>query len=167
VFSNSTNYPAWPSFLSDGRAIVFQLGAGSDFSGGGTGLIGGTSPGPASDLFIVDVASGNVTMLAQAMGFATAAAAASNVTYLPFGSGDLHQNYGATVSPATSGGYAWVFFDSMRHYGNAGLLRQIWGAAVDVSESGTIAADPSHPAFFLPGQELGTGNFRAVAALDP
>jgi hypothetical protein len=167
VFSNSTNYPAWPSFLPDGKAIVFQLGAGSDFSGGGTGLIGGTSPGPASDLFIVDVASGTVTMLAQAMGFATAAAAASNVTYLPFGSGDLHQNYGATVSPATSGGYAWVFFDSMRHYGNAGLLRQIWGAAVDVSESGTIAADPSHPAFFLPGQELGTGNFRAVAALDP
>ena len=101
------------------------------------------------------------------MGFASPADAASNVTYLPFGSGEAHQNYYPTVSPAASGGYAWVFFDSRRHYGNAGLERQIWGTAVDVSPEGTSSADPSHPAFYLPGQEFGTGNFRAVAALDP
>ena len=51
--------------------------------------------------------------------------------------------------------------------GNAGLVRQIWGAAIDVSSDGQYSADPSHPAFYLPGQEPQTGNFRPVAALDP
>jgi hypothetical protein len=55
----------------------------------------------------------------------------------------------------------------MRHYGNATFFRAIWGAAVDLAGDGFYASDPSHPAFFLPGQELGTGNFRAVAARDP
>jgi hypothetical protein len=60
-----------------------------------------------------------------------------------------------------------MFFDSMRHYGNVGLLRQIWGAAIDFAPDGSYATDPSHPAFVLPGQLMGTGNFRAVAALGP
>ncbi len=167
LLADSTNYPAWPSFLPDGKAVVFQLGAGSDFSGAATGVSAVITAGPQSDLYLVDATSHTVTMLARAMGFDSARAAASGATYLPFGSGDVHQNYYPSVSPAASGGYAWVFFDSRRHYGNDGLLRQIWGAAIDVSAGGTYAADPSHPAFFLPGQELGTGNFRAVAALDP
>jgi len=62
---------------------------------------------------------------------------------------------------------AKVFFDSYRHYGNQGLQRQLWGAAVDVSAEGKYAADPSHPAFYLTGQEFGTGNHRAFTALDP
>src|SRR5205814_1576222 len=61
----------------------------------------------------------------------------------------------------------WVFFDSYRHYGNLGLQRQLWGAAVDISADGTYLADPSHPPFYLTGQELGTGNHRAFTALDP
>lgn len=101
------------------------------------------------------------------MGFASAADASSNVTYLPFGIGEAHQNYGPSISPATSGGYAWMFFDSMRHYGNQGTLRQIWGSAIDFTPDGSYATDPSHPAFVLPGQLTGTGNFRAVAALGP
>jgi hypothetical protein len=60
-----------------------------------------------------------------------------------------------------------VFFDSMRHYGNLGLTRQLWGAAVTVAADGNYAADPSHPAFYLSGQEFGTANHRAFAALDP
>lgn len=167
LFLDSMYYPAWPSFLPDGRAIVFQRGAGADFSGGGTGILQNVTPGPKSDLFLIDTTTHTPTLLARAMGFKSAADAASDNTYLPFGTGEAHQNYSPTVSPATSGGYVWVFFDSMRHYGNLGLLRLIWGAAVDVAPDGSYAADPSHPAFFLPGQQLGTGNFRPVAALDP
>jgi hypothetical protein len=167
LFSDSMYYPAWPAFLPGGSAIVFQRGAGADFSGGGTGILQNVTPGPRSDLFLIDTTTHDATLLARAMGFESAADAASENTYLPFGTSEAHQNYAPTVSPAPSGGYAWVFFDSMRHYGNLGLRRQIWGAAIDVAPDGSHAADPSHPAFFLPGQELGTGNFRPVAALDP
>jgi hypothetical protein len=167
--SDSPRYPAWPSFLPDAGSVVFQLGASSDFSGNGTGLTGagGVSPGPASDVFVVDVATGQATMLARAMGFADAANAAANVSYLPFGSSETHQNYDPAVLAVAAGGYAWVFFDSMRHYGNVGFLRQIWGAAIDLAPDGRVSSDPSHPAFFLPGQEIGTGNFRAVPTIDP
>ncbi len=167
LLSGTTNYPAWPSFLPDGNALVFQFGVSSDFTGGGTGLSGGTTPGPAGDLYLVDLATRTPVLLAEAMGFANQGRVASGTTYLPFGASELHQNYGPSVVPSMSGGYAWVFFDSMRHYGNQGSLRQIWGAAIDVAPDGSYAVDPSHPAFFLPGQEIGTGNFRAIAALDP
>ena len=167
LFSSSSSFPAWPSFLPDGQAVVFQLGASADFTGGGTGILGVTTPGPQGDLYLADTKTHDVTLLAQAMGFASASDVTSSITYLPFGSGEAHQNYAPSVSPATSGGYAWVFFDSMRHYGNAAYLRAIWGAAIDVDAEGSYESDPSHPAFFLPGQVLGTGNFHAVAALDP
>ena len=167
VLSSFDNYPAWPSFLPDGRSIVFQLGASSDFTGGGTGILGVTTPGAQSDLYVTDATSHNATLLARAMGFTSATNATSNVTYLPFGSSEAHQNYGTTVSPVVSGNYAWVFFDSMRHYGNAAFYRAIWGAALDLAADGSYVSDPSHPAFFLPGQVLGTGNFHAVAARDP
>lgn len=35
-----------------------------------------------------------------------------------------------------------------------------------IHPDGTYTADPSHPAFYLPGQEFGAGNHRAFAALD-
>jgi len=166
---DTAKYPGWPFFLPDGKALVFALGASADFSGLGVGVISG-SPivgAPASDLYLVDIASGQAKVLAQAMGFASEQDAASGNTYLPFGGEELHQNYYPTVAPVPAGGYFWMFFDSIRHYGNEGLQRQIWGAAIDVSPDGTYAADASHPAFYLTGQEAGTGNHRAFAALDP
>jgi hypothetical protein len=167
LLDDPMNYPGWPTFLPDGRGIVFSLGTGSEFSGGGTGVSDILLAGPPTDLYLVDATSHAQTVLAEAMGFSNAESATSNTTYLPFGSGDLHQNYDPTVLSVPSGGYAWVFFDSRRNYGNAGLVRQIWGAAIDVSSDGQYSADPSHPAFYLPGQEPQTGNFRPVAALDP
>ncbi|HLK41537.1 MAG TPA: hypothetical protein VKU41_32535 [Polyangiaceae bacterium] len=165
LLPSSDKYPAWPSFLPDGRSIVFQLGASSEFSGGGAGILQSVTSGPAGDLVLVDAQTRATTPLSRAMGFASASDAASGNTYLPFGIGESHQNYAPSVSPAATGGYVWLFFDSMRHYGNVGLLRGIWGTAVDVAASG-YTADPSHPAFYLPGQGMGTGNFRPVAALD-
>ncbi|HEX3772657.1 MAG TPA: hypothetical protein VHV30_17380 [Polyangiaceae bacterium] len=166
LYTDPMNYPAWPSFLPDDSAVIFQLGSSPDYSGDGTGL-GISSAGPPTDLYLVDTKTQAVTILARAMGFATAADVASGTTYLPFGGGETHENYGTSVFPVAAGGYAWVLFDSMRHYGNAGQLRQIWGAAIDVAPDGAYVTDPSHPAFFLPGQEIGAENFHAVAAMDP
>jgi hypothetical protein len=171
--SGTTTYPGWPFFLPDNGAVVFAIGTAADYSGSGVGLgvMGavGLTGAPTSDLYILDSASGNTVILAQAMGYATAADASSNTTYLPFGASDeLHHNYYPTVSPVAAGGYFWVFFDSYRHYGNFGLVRQLWGTAVDVRSDGkTYQIDPSHPPFFVTGQEIGTGNHRAFTALDP
>jgi hypothetical protein len=45
--------------------------------------------------------------------------------------------------------------------------RQLWGTAIEIAADGSYRADPSSPAFYLDGQELGTNNHRAFAALDP
>lgn len=162
--------PAWPFVLPDNGGVVFARTDALDFTGGGVGVSGDVQPGqlaPFSELSIIDIASKQVTLLAQAMGFRTPEDAASNTTYLPYGEEDLHHTFYPTVSPVGAGGYFWVFFDSVRHYGVTGLQRQLWGAAIDISADGTYARDPSHPAFYLSGQEFGTGNHRAFAALDP
>jgi hypothetical protein len=159
--------PSWPFVLPDNGGVIYARTDSADFSGGGAGLLGALIPGPFSELQIADVETGKVTVLAKAMGYATEQAAASGMTYLPFGAEELSHNYFPTVSPVAAGGYFWVFFDAVRHYGNQGLQRQLWGSAVDISPDGKYLSDPSHPAFYLPGQEFGTGNHRAFAALDP
>ena len=88
------------------------------------------------------------------------------------------------------GGYYWVLFTSRRAYGHTlapggtvagsdnewGSLdasggevpstrKKLWVAAIDLDYDGKD--DPSHPAFYLPGQELNAGNMRAYAALEP
>jgi hypothetical protein len=166
--TGTTTYPGWPFFLPDNGGVVFAIGNQADFSGGGIGLglMGGTSTA-TSDLYVLDLASGTSTILAQAMGFSSSAAASSGTTYLPYGATELHHNFYPTVSPVAAGGYFWVFFDSYRYYGNNGLQRQLWGTAVDVEASSKYTTDGSHPAFYVTGQELGTGNHRAFTALDP
>jgi hypothetical protein len=170
--------PAWPFILPDNDAVIFLRTESMNFSGDSVGLggqmggaFGGAMPaaaaGPASDLYIADRATGMVTLLAKAMGFDKPENAVANTTYLPFGVDDLHRNYYPTVSPVAAGGYFWVFFDSYRHYGNLGKLRQLWGAAIEIQADGSYVTDVSHPPFYLPGQELGTGNHRAFASLDP
>lgn len=159
--------PAWPFFLPDAKAVVYVRTDSADFSGSGAGLAGTTALAPASDLYMANLAGGEPVMLAQAMGFATAQDAAADKTYLPFGTEELHHSYFPTVSPVAAGGYFWVFFDAVRHYGNLGLQRQLWGAAIDIRADGNYSVDLSHPAFYVPGQEFGTGNHRAFAALDP
>jgi hypothetical protein len=159
--------PSWPFVLPDNGGVIYARTDSADFSGGGAGLLGALVPGPFSELQIADIESGKVSVLAKAMGYMTEQDAASQKTYLPFGAEEVGHNYFPTVSPVAAGGYFWVFFDAVRHYGNQGLQRQLWGAAVDITPDGKYVSDPSHPAFYLPGQEFGTGNHRAFAALDP
>jgi hypothetical protein len=163
--------PGWPFALPDNHGVVFIRTKAADFTGGGLGIgggivAGGAASAPYSELALVDIDAKKVVSLAKANGFKTAADAEKNATYLPFGADDVNHNYYPTVSPVASGGYFWVFFDSIRNYGGLGLQRQLWGAAIDISPDGKYAVDPSHPPFYLSGQEAGTGNHRAFAALD-
>jgi hypothetical protein len=96
---------------------------------------------------------------------------------------DVNLNYEPTVNPIASGGYAWVVFTSRRLYGTVAQIppfcsdprgvdliqnvttKKLWVAAIDLNaQPGT---DSSHPAFYLPGQELLAGNSRGFWVLDP
>jgi len=106
-------------------------------------------------------------------------------------SNDVNHNYEPTVNPVTAGGYAWVVFTSRRMYGNEAPIppycsdprgvnlaastvatvpsnittKKLWVAAVDLTQAAGV--DGSHPAFYLPGQELLAGNSRGFWVLDP
>jgi len=160
--------PGWPFVLPDNKGMIF-VRAGGDFSGNGAGVAGGlaTELGPYSELFSISLSGGKPVVLARAMGFADANDAAAGKTYMPFGDKDIKKAYFPTVSPVAAGGFFWVFYDAVRNYGNLGVQRALWGTAVEISPQGDYSVDRSHPPFYIPGQELNTGNHRAFTALDP
>jgi hypothetical protein len=165
VYRDATRYPGWPFVTPDGKAVIYALGTRSDYV---SQLPAGLVPPPLgnagrSRLHITYLdALGRSTPLTAASGSRTAAGAAR----------DDDLDFFPTVSPVAAGGYFWVFFTSRRTYGNISsvgledpLSKKIWVTAIDIEAP--PGADPSHPAFFLPGQELGSGNVRAFAALEP
>ena len=108
--------------------------------------------------------------------------------YLPVDATSAHDddtslNYEPTVNPVPSGGYAWVVFTSRRLYGNVATInpffsdpryndltstptpKKLWVAAIDLNAP--PGTDPSHPAFYLPAQELLAGNSRGYWVVDP
>lgn len=97
---------------------------------------------------------------------------AANGDGYPFAAGDRDRgwNYEPTFAPEPSGGYFWVVFTSRRTYGNRltggkDAVKQLWVTAID--EHPAPGKDPSHPAFWVPGQDMGTLNMRGYWALDP
>jgi hypothetical protein len=81
------------------------------------------------------------------------------------------ENYEPTFVPVASGGYLWLVYVSERQYGNtltnqdvATRTKQLWVTAIDPFPA--PGADPSHPGFWLPGQELDNNNMRGYAALN-
>ncbi|MET0595405.1 MAG: hypothetical protein ABW133_22090 [Polyangiaceae bacterium] len=164
LYRDATLYPGWPFFTPDGMEVVFSLGNGSDFAtiqDPPTGLLVNRS-----NLWIVDLKFLTKRALDLANG-------------LPLAMRDQNLNYYSTVSPVAAGGYFWVFFTSRRTYGNVmtqpetdAVTKKLWVAAVNIeSQRGEFPSppngDPSHPAFYLPGQELTSGNIRAFATLTP
>jgi hypothetical protein len=82
------------------------------------------------------------------------------------------QNFEPTFMPVAVGGYNWLVFVSERQYGNTltdqnptTRFKQLWVSAVDLEAP--TSSDPSHPAFWLPGQELDNQNMRGYWALNP
>jgi hypothetical protein len=175
LYTHATLYPGWPAFLPEvaqtsdeltpttGRRVVFALGTNADYVTQSVGV-----PGPHnSDLWWADVESGQAATLGRAGGFDGA------TNFMPYAERDAHRDFMPTVSPVAAGGYFWLFFSSRRQYGNelvypdesAAEAKKIWVAAIDANAA--PGSDPSHPAFYLPGQESASGNVRAFAALSP
>ncbi len=169
----SAQRPGWPTFLPTAKGVVFQ----TEVQANSSGEYFATRYGAKGELWWVDTATATATRLDQANGKG----------YLPTGpnnhADDSVLNYEPTVGPVPSGGYAWVVFMSRRLYGNAATIdpwasdprehdlitntttKKLWVAAIDLdAKPGT---DPSHPAFYVPAQELLAGNARGFWVLDP
>ena len=173
----------WPSFLPTNDATVFQLETvynGRDFGGtrsrcDASGAC--SDDGTHGELWWVDLATKTAARLDKLNGKGYAPTGAN-------GHGDDSTlNYEPTVNPVASGGYAWVVFTSRRLYGNVATInpfwsdprfhdiskapttKKLWVAAIDLNaKPGT---DPSHPAFYLPAQEILAGNSRGFWVVDP
>lgn len=148
---------AFPSFSPDAKWVFYQKG---DYSRARYGA-GGDQTGH-NDLYVTDVA-GQVGELHLA--------AASGASLDPR---NQQRSYQPTVNPISVGGYTWVVFVSPRDYGNKMLSttdatiqnrKQLWVAAIDNNPA--PGKDPSHPAFWLPGQDLSTLNMSGYWALEP
>src|SRR5262249_17752949 len=90
--------------------------------------------------------------------------------YVPQGVRDNDLDFEPTVLPIGSGGYFWIMFTSRRTSGNRLLgprdaTKRLWVSAFDVNAIDGV--DASHPAFYIAGQELTSGNSRGFWALDP
>jgi hypothetical protein len=152
---------AFPSFSPDSQFIFFQRGSYSRAKYG-------TNQHGIDDLYVVPAAA-NATPIALAN-------ANDPGGILPADS--KHLNYAPTVNPISEGGYIWVVFTTPRDYGNEIVSpqgappmdatysnrKQLWVTAVDANV-GTV--DPSHPAFWLPGQDITTANMFGYWALSP
>jgi hypothetical protein len=162
IFQDPSLYPGWPFMTPDSRQVVFVAGDGNNFAS--------THDPPnqhvaKSDLYVVSTAGGPARALDGANGYD------HGQSYLPYPGRDEHLNFYPTVSPVASGAYFWVYFTSRRNYGNTLVLdptntksMKIWVSALEIGETGQTT---SHPAFYLPGQELVSGNIRAFATLEP
>jgi hypothetical protein len=179
IVTDAKRVVAWPSFLPDASAVLYHAGDSFDTAKAGGGAL-------YADISLVNVESKAVSTLAALNGYD-----AEGKLYLPGGDAqEAHLNYEPSVLPVPVGGYYWVLFTSRRTYGNTIAVggsvprgddiwgipqpnetespsprKKIWVAAIDLEHEGKL--DPSHPAFYLPGQELESGNMRAFGALEP
>jgi hypothetical protein len=144
------------------------------------------SEGTHAELWWVDLATHNATRLDNLNGLNTTTGKAyvpPHPSYTGTLGDDTTLNYEPTVNPVPSGGYAWVVFTSRRLYGNVATInpfwsdprfedisknptpKKLWVAAIDLNAA--PGTDPSHPAFYLPAQELLAGNARGFWVVDP
>jgi hypothetical protein len=157
VATDSVNYLAWPAFTPDGASIIYHAGSSSAFQAGYNAT---------ADLYIVNLA----TMAAHRLDALDGYTGSGSATYLPSMDTDLSAT--PNVLPVAVGGYFWVAFTSHRAYGsllaskaNGDALGKLWVAAIDINAP--AGTDPSHPAFYLDGQELNADNLRAFWTLPP
>jgi hypothetical protein len=155
IANDPAYFLAWPAFTPDAKRVVYQAGSSDTFE---------TNGGAVGDLMMVNPVSKKVQRLDALDGYAGAK------SYLP--ANDPHYNFAPTILPIAVGGYYWVIFTSHRSYGNTlpsldnnGTNGKLWVAAIDIDATDGI--DPSHPAFYLEGQELTANNLRGFWVLNP
>jgi hypothetical protein len=180
----NAHHVGFPSFFPTNDAVAFHVqlvgNGGDEF---------GTRNGAEAQIWWSDLATGTASSLDALNGLD----ANGTTSYLPgpHHSGrtgtvdDTTLNYEPTVNPISSGGYIWAVFTSRRLYGNVATTdpwqsdprsyddsqlanattKKLWVAAIDLNA--TPGKDPSHPAFYLPAQELVAGNSRGFWVLNP
>ena len=178
----------FPSYLPTNSAIVFEHETryntrdyGGTRSDADTSAAPKANQGTRAELWWVDLKTNTAVALDNLNG------KSAGVSYLPTNTNahddDTTLNYEPTVNPVPSGGYAWVVFTSRRLYGNVATMnpfwsdpryhdltsdptpKKLWVAAIDLNAP--AGTDPSHPAFYLPAQELLAGNSRGFWVVDP
>jgi hypothetical protein len=90
----------------------------------------------------------------------------SNMKQLKAASSD-NRSFNPVFAPLRAGGYFWLVFVSRRDYGNTLVnanRQQLWITAVDDPPT---SDDPSHPPFYMRGQEGCGKSENAYYALDP
>jgi hypothetical protein len=189
------HYLGWPTFTPDDEWVVYATDTNGDYGTWGQCMPSSYCTSPVTslpsakgDLGIAHLGSKTTASLDNLNGVM------NGQYYLPFGeTAEGHMNYLPTILPVAVGGYYWVVFTSRREYGNtintadpyytdgAGAAgtpempeepwrKKLWVAALDIDtpEHPSLSAhDISHPAFYLPGQDLLPGNYRGFWALDP
>lgn len=188
---NAAHSAMYPAFLPTNDAIVFGVETRANTRGSYGETRSDTDSGPGADigahseLWWVNVSATGTPVAAKLSKL-------NGVGYLPLGpvgsghdvaSNEETLNYEPTVNPVPSGGYAWVVFTSRRMYGNVATInpyhsdprnfditqtpttKKLWVAAIDLNAA--PGTDPSHPAFYLPAQELLAGNSRGFWVVDP
>ena len=103
------------------------------------------------------VANGNLWMVASD---------GSQLKHLARASGE-NRSFNPVFAPLRAGGYFWLVYVSKRNYGNTLMganRQQLWVTAI--SDPPT-ANDPSHPSFYMRGQEICGKSENAYYALDP
>jgi hypothetical protein len=138
----------FPTFLPDSKWVAFERATQA------------RTRGAAGELYLTDINGDTVLALDSANGSGYLSAAQAATSYEP------------TFLPVAVGGYAWLVFGSERMYGNTledqavnTRKKQLWVAAINLNPK--PGEDPSHPAFWLPGQELNNQNMRGAWALSP
>jgi hypothetical protein len=187
--------PGWPAFFPDSKSVVFHHQTQASACDGATSVV--TRSGALAQIYWADLAGtsaptpldnlngkGYLPKLATASAVACTDDCTGSVTgFNPSHGDDVDVNYEPTVAPVASGGYAWVVFTSRRMYGTVATIgsfcsdprgvdlitnitpKKLWVAAIDLTQA--AGTDSSHPAFYLPAQELLAGNARGFWTLDP
>jgi hypothetical protein len=143
---------AYPSFAPDSSSIAFHVG---DYATG-CDAQGCDDAAKQVGAIWLQTTSGAPPVKLAALTDSSPNAADDNLALEP------------TFNPVERGGYYWVVFTSSRDWGNKIVgtanngKKRLWVAAIDKT---TGTADPSHPAFFLEGQEEATTNMRGFWAL--
>jgi hypothetical protein len=162
---------------TDGRAGYGETRADCDTAGAGCVTVGAEG-----EIWWVDTKTQKAHRLDNLNGDSYLPSLATHT-----GAADEILNYEPTVNPVPSGGYAWVVFTSRRLYGNVATRnayesdprnfdtsgtspsgptpKKLWVAAIDLNAP--PGTDPSHPAFYLPAQELFAGNSRGYWVVNP
>jgi len=142
----------YPSFSPDSQWLAFERSTQV------------RARGAESELWLTSL-DGQTVMSLDAANMGTGLYTQTNASYEP------------TFMPVAVGGYFWLVFVSERVYGNTltdinegdenapGRHKQLWVTAIDAQP--TPGKDPSHPAFWLPGQNTADQNMRGEWALDP